>query len=67
MPEIKKSPRWTGRQIRSARDRLGLTQVEFSALLRISQPLLSRMESDSHRPTAQTKLLLDMAVAGVLK
>ena len=54
----------TGSLLQSARQRLGLSQTAFAALLGIAQPTLSAYESGRRQPTVPT-LLRMLASAGL--
>lgn len=52
--------RW-GANLRAARLKAGLTQVQLAKLARVTQYTVSRIENGGHRPSDESKILLARA------
>lgn len=51
-----------GNRIRSRREELGLNQIELAKKTRLTQPTISRIESDKLMPKATTLIVLAVSL-----
>lgn len=54
----------TGKQIKAIRERLGLTQAEAAAKVRVSQSVWSAWERGATRPSPSSVLLIELLDRG---
>ena len=51
--------RWTRKEIRTFRNELGLSQIEFASKLGVTQTYISLLEGGAKKPGRMMKLFLD--------